>query len=63
MESANTASLAEQFRLLGRSDDEILRAFRSFSAWAWQFRQASEGAKTGTVHSNTISASGEAGHA
>ena len=45
MESANTASLAEQLRQLGRGDDEILRAFRSFNAWAWQFRQASERAE------------------
>ena len=55
-ESANTAALAEQFRQLGRTDDEILRAFRSFSAWAWQFRQASE--RTGTVPSNTIAPPG-----
>ena len=42
MESTNTASLTEQFRILGRSDDDIVRAFRSYSAWAWQFRQAGE---------------------
>jgi len=42
MESANTASLIEQFRVLGQTDPEISRAFRSFSAWAWQFRKASE---------------------
>jgi len=42
MESANTASLTARFRILGRSDDEIVRAFRSYSAWAWQFRQAGE---------------------
>ena len=42
MESSNTASLTEQFRVLGRSDDDIVRAFRSYSAWAWQFRQAGE---------------------
>ncbi len=45
MESANTAALADQLRRLGRSDEEIARAFRSFSAWAWQFRQASERAE------------------
>ncbi|MBM3748709.1 MAG: oxidoreductase [Acidobacteria bacterium] len=45
MESANTPALVEQLRRLGSSDDEILRAFRSFSAWAWQFRQASERAE------------------
>ena len=42
MESSNTASLTEQFRVLGRADDDIVRAFRSYSAWAWQFRQAGE---------------------
>ena len=42
MESANTASLIERFRILGRSDEEIVRAFRNYSAWAWQFRQAGE---------------------
>ncbi len=42
MESPNTASLIERFRVLGLTDPEISRAFRSFSAWAWQFRKASE---------------------
>jgi coenzyme F420-reducing hydrogenase gamma subunit len=42
MESPNTAALARQFRTLGRSEEEIGRAFRSFSAWALPFRQASE---------------------
>lgn len=42
MESANTAALARQLKRLGRSDAEIARAFRSFSAWALPFRQASE---------------------
>lgn len=42
MESPNTASLTEQLRILGQSDDRITRAFRSFNAWAWQFRRASE---------------------
>jgi coenzyme F420-reducing hydrogenase gamma subunit len=41
-ESPNTASLTEQFRILGRGDDDIVRAFRGYSAWAWQFRQAGE---------------------
>jgi coenzyme F420-reducing hydrogenase gamma subunit len=45
MESPNTGSLATQFRILGQSDQQIARAFRSFSAWAWQFRQASEEAE------------------
>ena len=42
MESPNTSSLTEQFRILGRGDDDIVRAFRGYSAWAWQFRQAGE---------------------
>ena len=42
MESPNSASLTNQLRALGQSDEEIVRAFRSFNAWAWQFRRASE---------------------
>ncbi len=42
MESPNSASLTNQLRVLGQSDEEIVRAFRSFNAWAWQFRRASE---------------------
>ncbi|HWB98810.1 MAG TPA: hypothetical protein VG672_19010 [Bryobacteraceae bacterium] len=42
MEIPNTASLTQQFRILGQSDEQIVRAFRGFSAWAWQFRQAGE---------------------
>jgi len=42
MESTNASSLSARFRILGRKDQEIERAFRSFNAWAWQFRQASE---------------------
>ncbi len=42
MESPNTASLTKQLRVLGQSDEEIVRSFRSFNAWAWQFRRASE---------------------
>jgi sulfhydrogenase subunit delta len=42
MESPNSASLTNQLRVLGQSNEEIVRAFRSFNAWAWQFRQASE---------------------
>ncbi len=47
MEAANTASLSALFRQWGWSDEEIARAFRSFSAWAWQFRQASEECERG----------------
>lgn len=42
METPNTASLTSQFRILGQTDLEVLRAFRGFNAWAWQFRKASE---------------------
>ncbi|MBL8237991.1 MAG: hypothetical protein JNM66_11260 [Bryobacterales bacterium] len=42
MDSANTASISEQFRVLGQTDPQIARAFRGFNAWAWQFRKASE---------------------
>ena len=42
MESPNSASLTNQLRVLGQSNEEIVRAFRSFNAWAWQFRRASE---------------------
>lgn len=42
MESPNTASLTNQLRSLGQSDEQISRAFRGFNAWAWQFRNASE---------------------
>ncbi len=42
METPNTASLTSQFRVLGQADEQIARAFRSFNAWAWQFRKASE---------------------
>lgn len=42
METPNTTSLTSQFRILGQSDDQVSRVFRSFNAWAWQFRKASE---------------------
>lgn len=42
MESPNAGALAARFRALGQSEPEIQRAFRSFSAWSWQFRQISE---------------------
>ncbi len=42
MESPNTTSLAKQLRVLGQTEQEIQRLFRSFSAWSWQFRQVSE---------------------
>jgi len=45
MESPNTGSLTSQFRILGQTDEQVARAFRSFNAWAWQFRKASEECK------------------
>lgn len=42
METSNTASLTNQFRILGQGGDQIMRAFRGFNAWSWQFRKASE---------------------
>jgi sulfhydrogenase subunit delta len=42
METPNTASLTDQFRILGQTDLQISQAFRGFNAWAWQFRKASE---------------------
>jgi coenzyme F420-reducing hydrogenase gamma subunit len=45
MESANASSLSDQLRVYGVADEDIKRAFRSYSAWAWQFRQASEEAE------------------
>jgi sulfhydrogenase subunit delta len=42
METTNTASLSNQFRILGQADDQMVRAFRGFNAWSWQFRKASE---------------------
>ena len=42
MESPNTQSLTQVFRILGETDQQISRAYRGFNAWAWQFRKASE---------------------
>ena len=42
METPNTASLTNQFRVLGQKDEQVARLFRSFNAWSWQFRRASE---------------------
>jgi hypothetical protein len=40
MEAPNTAALAERWRALGVEERELLRAFRSFNAWAPAFRGA-----------------------
>jgi sulfhydrogenase subunit delta len=42
MESPNTGSMTNAFRILGQTNDQISRVFRGFNAWAWQFRKASE---------------------
>jgi coenzyme F420-reducing hydrogenase gamma subunit len=42
MESPNTDSLTNRLRILGQSDNEMMRAFRGFNAWSWEFRKASE---------------------
>lgn len=42
MESPNTAALIQQLRNLGQNNQQTARALRSFNAWAWQFRRASE---------------------
>jgi sulfhydrogenase subunit delta len=45
MENPNTDALMKQFRILGQTDDEIVRAFRTYNAWSWQFRRAGEEAE------------------
>lgn len=42
METPNTASLSEQWKVLGIVDQDIMRAFRSFNAFAEAFRKESE---------------------
>jgi coenzyme F420-reducing hydrogenase gamma subunit len=42
METPKTASLTNQLRIQGQTDDQNVRAFRGFNAWSWQFRKASE---------------------
>lgn len=41
-EAANTDSLAERWKQLNRTDEDIVRAFRSFNAYADVFRKAGE---------------------
>jgi sulfhydrogenase subunit delta len=45
METPNTQSLSNEFRILGQSNDDIARAFRGFNAWSWPFRKASDEAE------------------
>lgn len=42
MESANAEALTGVMLRNGSTKDEIQRNFRTYNAWAWQFRQASE---------------------
>ena len=42
MESPDTHSLSEWWKRLGVEDDQLLRAFRGFNAWAEPFRSESE---------------------
>lgn len=45
METPNTQSLSNEFRILGQSNQEITHAFRGFNAWSWPFRKASDEAE------------------
>jgi len=47
MEAANSTSLTALFLALGQSAEQITRSYRSYNAWAWQFRQAGEEAERG----------------
>ncbi len=42
MESPNPMSLAAQFEANGKTNLEIMRSFRLFNAWSWQYREVSE---------------------
>jgi sulfhydrogenase subunit delta len=42
-ESASSVILAERLLAQGHTPDEVMRAFRSYNACAWPFRQAAEG--------------------
>jgi coenzyme F420-reducing hydrogenase gamma subunit len=41
-ESANVEALAEWWRDLGVGDDDVVRALRTFNAYAPEFREASD---------------------
>jgi coenzyme F420-reducing hydrogenase gamma subunit len=47
MESPNTAALAAQWRRLGASGPDLVRAFRSFTGGAREFREAAAAAEEG----------------
>jgi hypothetical protein len=42
METPNTRALVEQWKTLGKSPQDIVRAFRSFNAYADAFRKESD---------------------
>lgn len=42
MENPNTDSLTARLRIWGQGNSQLIHAFRSFNAWAWQFRRAAE---------------------
>jgi coenzyme F420-reducing hydrogenase gamma subunit len=42
MESANAGALTDQLLRTGATAEQIQHSFRTYNAWAWQFRQASE---------------------
>ncbi len=42
METPNTSSMSEAWKKLGASEDEVLRIFRTYNAWADSFRKESE---------------------
>jgi coenzyme F420-reducing hydrogenase gamma subunit len=42
MESPNAEALATRFEANGAAPENIVRSFRMFNAWSWQYRQVSE---------------------
>jgi coenzyme F420-reducing hydrogenase gamma subunit len=42
METPNTSSLSEAWKKLGASEEEVVRVFRTYNAWADPFRKESE---------------------
>jgi sulfhydrogenase subunit delta len=42
MENPNSKVLAAQFAEWGYDPEQVVRAFRTYNAWSWQFREATE---------------------
>jgi hypothetical protein len=42
MESPNTQSLSGEWKKLGATEEEVVRVFRTYNAWADPFRNESE---------------------